>query len=129
VDLAATLALMPPGSLVPAEWVLAQLRTAEETPGKAILQAGGDLTVEEVATRMHRKPSTVRGWLSTGALCGYKLQGRDWRVTEEAIQEFLSAQRDGHAGASDSRTVRSRARAGALDLGAWRKVRGAGGGG
>lgn len=34
----------------------------------------GDLTVDEVATALHRKPSTVRGWLEAGRFLGaYRL--------------------------------------------------------
>ena len=49
-----------------------------------------DLTVEEVADETHRAPSTVRGWLLSGALRGFKLNNRDWRVPRTALREVLS---------------------------------------
>lgn len=51
-----------------------------------------DLSVEEVAAAMGRSPSTVRGWLIAGALRGYKLNGRDWRVTRAALEEYRAKQ-------------------------------------
>ena len=126
MDLAATLALMPPGSLVPVEWVLSQLSAAPAV-GESERRACGDLTVEEVAARMHRKPSTVRGWCSAGILRSYKLQGRDWRVTEDALREFVQAQRDAATPPGEGHTARPRVRASAADLGSWRRVRAVGG--
>lgn len=54
----------------------------------------GDLPVEDVAAHFHRSPSTVRGWLIAGNLKGYKLNGRDWRVTRAAVREYEEAQRE-----------------------------------
>ena len=51
-----------------------------------------DLTVEEVADETHQAPSTVRGWLLSGALRGFKLNNRDWRVPRTALREYLEAQ-------------------------------------
>jgi len=54
----------------------------------------GDLTVADVASRVGRKPSTVRGWLEAGRFTGaYKLNGRDWRVPAGSLTAFLDAQR------------------------------------
>lgn len=118
-----------PGTLIPVDSLRAVLNEVTEAPVPIPRLGGGDLTVEEVAERMHRKPSTIRGWLSAGTLRGYKLQGRDWRVSQEALREFVQAQRDAATRMGESRSVRPRGRAGAVDLGAWRKVRGAGGAG
>ena len=71
-----------------------------------------DLTVEEVADQTSRAPSTVRGWLISGALPGYKLNDRDWRVPCAALREYLEAQAT-QAGESP----------GEVDITAWRKVR------
>ena len=40
--------------------------------GEVDVDSTRDLTVEEVADRVRRAPSTVRGWLISGALRGYK---------------------------------------------------------
>ncbi len=53
-----------------------------------------DLTVGDVAERVGRAGSTVRGWLVSGALRGYKLNARDWRIPRAALREYL----DGQAG-------------------------------
>ena len=74
-----------------------------------------DLTVEEVAEETHRAPSTVRGWLIAGDLKGYKLNGRDWRVTRAALRAYLDNQKE---------TTRAGRRAPDLedevDIAAWR---------
>ncbi len=51
-----------------------------------------DLTVKAVAKETGRAPSTVRDWLISGALCGCKLNGRDWRVSRDSLREYLHAQ-------------------------------------
>ena len=73
-----------------------------------------DLTVEEVAKETGRAPSTVRDWLISGALCGYKLNGRDWRVSRYSLREYLEAQPT-EKGETPSQ----------VDIAAWRKVPGA----
>jgi len=50
-----------------------------------------DLTVDQVAAKTNRAASTIRGWLIAGDLRGYKLNGRDWRVTRSALREYLDA--------------------------------------
>jgi excisionase family DNA binding protein len=77
-----------------------------------------DMTVEEVAEETRRAPSTIRGWLIAGELEGYKLNGRDWRITRAALRAYLEDQ----GGADESPPA-----AGDVDIGAWRKVRGEGG--
>lgn len=52
-----------------------------------------DLTVQEVAEELARSPSCIRGWLSDGTLQGYKLKGREWRVSRDSLREFLAGQR------------------------------------
>ena len=74
-----------------------------------------DLTVQEVADETNRAPSTVRGWLISGALRGYKFNNRDWRVPGAALREYLEAQ---------VTEVRKTPRGdGAADISAWRKAR------
>ena len=60
-----------------------------------------DLTVEDVADETGRAPSTVRGWLISNALRGYKLNNRDWRVPRAALGEYLRA-RPNHANETPS---------------------------
>jgi len=63
-----------------------------------------DLRVEDEADETCRSPSTVRTWLISGQLRGYKLQGRAWRVPRSALRAFLDDQpfhRSKAAAASD----------------------------
>ncbi|MDZ4131564.1 MAG: helix-turn-helix domain-containing protein [Dethiobacteria bacterium] len=46
------------------------------------------LTVEEAAAILKVRENTVRDWLKSGKLKGHKI-GRIWRLTEEAISEFV----------------------------------------
>ena len=75
-----------------------------------------DLTVEEVAEETQRAPSTVRGWLIAGDLNGYKLNGRDWRVTRAALRAYLDNQKEGtHAGHRTPEVEDG------VDIAAWRR--------
>jgi excisionase family DNA binding protein len=74
-----------------------------------------DLTVEGVAEQVGRAPSTVRGWLIAGQLQGYKLNGRDWRVTRRALQAFLTRQSEPEPEPLPQ---------GRADISAWRRLRG-----
>lgn len=74
-----------------------------------------DLTVDQVAAKTHRATSTVRGWLIAEELRGYKLNGRDWRVTQGALQEYLKAQ-------DSPPEERDPARRGSVDITAWRRA-------
>ncbi len=72
--------------------------------------ARADFTVAELASRFHRSASTVRDWCEHGRFEGaYKLNGRDWRIPQAAVDTFLAEQRG-------EKHVSS--------LGAWRGVRG-----
>jgi len=46
------------------------------------------LTVRDVAELLVVKERTVRDWLVSGELKGYKV-GKSWRVREEDVEEFL----------------------------------------
>lgn len=46
-------------------------------------------TVKEVAEMLSVHPETIRRHLLSGKLKGYKV-GKDWRVEETAIREFLT---------------------------------------
>jgi excisionase family DNA binding protein len=75
-----------------------------------------DLTVEDVAEETGRAPSTVRGWLLAGALRGYKISGRDWRVPSSALRDYLTGQTETGRPPTDS---------GDVDITAWRRELGA----
>jgi len=75
-----------------------------------------DLNVEEVAKETRRAPSTVRGWLIAGDLNGYKLNGRDWRVSRAALRAYLNHQTGGtHAGCRTPEGEDD------VDIAAWRR--------
>ena len=85
----------------------------EEEPGLASAGSTRDLTVVEVGAEVGRAPSTIRGWLIDGELPGYKLSGRDWRITRSALREYLDGQ------ASEATESLSETRP---DITAWRTV-------
>jgi excisionase family DNA binding protein len=48
------------------------------------------LTAEEVAERLRVSVFTVRSWLQSGRLRGFKLPGsRSWRVSEADLERFI----------------------------------------
>ena len=102
---------MPPDASVTlsVDWLRAQLVDEGDAPGMGLL------TLDEVAELCGRAPGTVRTWLNTGQLDGFKLLGRSWRVRASALQEFIVRQ---EAGEHEPPTVRE---SGPVDLGAWRK--------
>ncbi len=108
---------LPPGALValPREALLEALGASEV--GTSVDPAAAtqvDLTVAQIAQRFGRSPSTVRQWLESGELEGYKLFKREWRVTPAALAAFQIRQRSGSA-----RLTGSPAR-GQGSLGDWR---------
>ena len=46
---------------------------------------------EEAADMMGVNAATVRAWLRDGKLKGSKLGGRIWRISEEAIRDFVNS--------------------------------------
>src|SRR5436190_20275820 len=91
------LAAMPPGTLVPRDWVLERL--SEDVPGvpAAVTRAPParvDLTIRDLARLFGKQPSTVRAWVERGDFPGaYKLHGKEWRVPAGSVQEFQVRQR------------------------------------
>ena len=83
----------------------------EDDPEEKVVGSMPDLTAKEVAERTGRAPSTVRSWLCSGALTGYKLNNRDWRVPRAALRGYLEAQ-----------ATQSSETPGDVDITAWRKV-------
>ncbi len=73
-----------------------------------------DLSLKEVADRVGRAESTVKGWCSRGELSGaYKLNGRDWRVPLSGLDAFLRTQ-------GSRQATTSQGLSGGTDLSAWR---------
>lgn len=83
-----------PNGTVTVRWLAELLgEDLEETSNSPRATWARDLTVEEVAERFGRAPSTVRGWLNREELRGYKLNGRDWRIPPAAVEECERRQR------------------------------------
>ena len=86
---------MPPGSLVPRDWVLEQLVRSDpvlEHPGAT---AGGlvDLNISDLAKLFGKRPSTVRAWVERGDFPGaYKLHHKEWRVPAKSVEAFQTRQ-------------------------------------
>ncbi|SRR5712691_1929462 len=111
-SLRAALTAMPPGTLVPRDWVLERL--SEDIPDvpAAVTPAPPtrvDLTIRDLAQLFGKQPSTVRAWVERGNFPGaYKLHGKEWRVPVSAVESFQNRQRRAK---SDTR------------LSAWRRVK------
>jgi len=108
---------LPPGTLValPREALLEALGASEVgIAADPTAAAQIDLTVAQIAQLFGRSPSTVRQWLESGAIEGYKLFRREWRVTPAALAAFQTRHRSGSA-----RSPASPAR-GQGSLGDWR---------
>jgi hypothetical protein len=94
-SLRTALAAMPPGSLVPRDWLLEQLSSVSPIPSES--PALVDLTIGDLARLFGKRPSTVRAWVERGDFPGaYKLHGKEWRVPASAVEAFQDRQR-GHA--------------------------------
>ena|SRR2546422_571975 len=121
-QLRTAVAALPPGTLVtlPREALLAVLGGGggdgpAATAGDGPAAVAVDLTVSDLAQLFRRHPSTIRQWLESGRLEGYKLFGREWRVPLAAVAVFQEQQRHG-------RERRSSPTCGAPSLSDWRKV-------
>ena len=75
------------------------------------------MTVEQVAEAVGKSPSTVRGWLSSGELEGFKLESGAWRCRSEALDAFFARAEEHHAQLEDADDPDS------VDLGSWRTGR------
>lgn len=110
-DLAMAVEGIPDGGSVtlPVAWLRERLEGANE-------DVVVDLTVEQVAKKLNRSPSTVRNWLAAGDIPGaYRLKRREWRIPPSALEWFLDKQRT--APQATATTVGARA----LALDEWRK--------
>jgi hypothetical protein len=82
------------GSLTLTRDALLELVAAESAGRSDLAIALPELTVPELAGRFHRSPSTIRGWCEQGRFEGaFKLNGRDWRIPQPAVDAFLAQQR------------------------------------
>ena len=105
-DLRACLATMPPGTLIPADWVCAQLGAVE---GEAENTKAPDFTAAELATRWGRGSSTVRTMCERGELAGaYRFRGREWRVPRATVLTYEAAERGRAEVPSDPPPLRAR---------------------
>jgi hypothetical protein len=95
--LRAALAAMPPGTLVPRDWVLEQLSEAVHGSEKVVSSAPiapVDLSIRGLAQLFGKQSSTVRAWVERGDFPGaYKLNGKEWRVPLGALEGFQDLQR------------------------------------
>jgi excisionase family DNA binding protein len=98
---------LPPGGSVTftREWLAGELQGAAAAPDNV------DLTIAQVAARLGRAHSTVRGWLERGELAGYRFRGREWRIPSAALDAFVARER----GAPDQPAARAA-------IGDWRSV-------
>ena len=76
-------------AVLPAREVLRRLPPTDPNEARHV---GGDMTLGQVANEVGRATSTVRTWLNSKRLQGYKLNGRDWRVPRIALRTFLDDQ-------------------------------------
>lgn len=82
---------------------LAELLALEPDLEKATLPSR-DLTLKEVGERYGRSASTIRDWVRESKLEAYVFNGREKRVTPEALAKFERDQRED--GLGDWRNVR-----------------------
>lgn len=80
-----------------------------------------DLTIAQVAALFDRQPSTVRDWLRSGRLNGYKMAEREWRVPAREIE--LMQEREARRTRPCRRREDAAPRPGrTTDITAWRDV-------
>lgn len=110
---------MPPGTLVPRDWLLEQLTdpsAGAPAPAASAPAPLVDRTIRDLAHVFGKRPSTVRAWVEHGDFPGaYKLHGKEWRVPASAVEAFQDRQRHRK---SSSRSAETESR-----LSAWRRVR------
>src|SRR3989454_9198088 len=93
--LVAELQALPPGSLVPRDWVLGRLSEPPTEAATPLLPVAltVDLTVDALAALFGKRPSTVRAWIERGDFPGsYKLHGKEWRGPPSPFPAFLQDQ-------------------------------------
>lgn len=91
-----------PGQMIPvsSEKLLGLMELIVGTTDHVVSEEEDDLAVEEVARRINRRPSTVRGMCANGEFdllgagrSAYKHRNREWLIPSEAVTEYQRAQR------------------------------------
>ena len=115
---------LPPGVTVNVslEWLSEAVDGAALAPAQpAGALPSADYSVKQLAARFDRRPSTVRAWLESGRLRGYRFGNREWRATADALREFEEGERQrGERGAGSNPAPPTRPRGRPVNLGAWR---------
>ena len=114
---------LPDGAVVPVPrvWLLELLRGTALAPASSAALPSADYTVRQIAARFDRRPSTVRAWLESGRLRGYRFGNREWRATADALREFEEGERQREErGAGSNPAPPTRPRGRPVNLGAWR---------
>jgi len=105
---------MPPGTLVPRDWLVEQLANGagrQSHSDSAAAPGATDLTIADLAQLFGKRPSTVRAWVERGDFPGaYKLHGKEWRVPPSSVEAFRDRQRHRTGRASGLSAWRSVAR-------------------
>ena len=103
---------------VPRAWLLDLLNASPSTPDVA----PADFTVEQLAARFGKAPSTLRTWLEAGEFPGaYKLH-RSWRVPASVVESFEAAQRALAAPTPPTAQPRHHRFKAGVPLGEWRRA-------
>lgn len=88
---------MPPGTLVPRDWLVEQLTNGagrQSDSDSPAMPGVADVTIAGLARLFGKRPSTVRAWVERGQFPGaYKLHGREWRIPLSAVEAFRDSQR------------------------------------
>lgn len=89
---------LPAAAMVPVGWILERLHLLTK-PERQSATMEIDLTVEEVAALLHKKPPTVRAYCGARLLPGaYRLNGKQWRIPRTAIEAFQHRQQKEYDG-------------------------------
>ena len=110
-DLERLVASHAPGSLIPRDWLLEQLKGVDGDAGDPL----ADMTIEEAGVVLGRSLSPVREYCRRDLLPGaYRQRGREWKVPREAIRAFQRAE------ASDKKPPTPNDRRAPAHLSSWR---------
>jgi hypothetical protein len=110
---------MPPGALLPRDWLLEQLSDGAQAPSGSRAPTPPtrvDLSIRDLGRLFEKRPSTVRAWVARGDFpAAYKLHKKEWRIPVSSVEAFQERQR---SGARADRPAGSESR-----LSDWRHVR------
>lgn len=87
---------------------------ASEPEQLATVASSEELTVQSIATETKRARSTVRSWFESGALKGFRFNGREWRTTRAQFDDFKRTSREAPVRTPETPSGK------APDLTAWR---------